>query len=47
MDQINKANDRLKALEEELEEAYRRWDELESLAAKFGGEPTSDSPNGS
>ncbi len=39
MDQINKANDRLKALEEELEEAYRRWDELESLAAKFGGEP--------
>ena len=31
--------DRLKALEEELDGAYGRWDELESLAAKFSGEP--------
>ncbi|MBA4422663.1 MAG: ABC transporter ATP-binding protein [Syntrophus sp. (in: bacteria)] len=37
--QINRANDRLKALEEELEGAYGRWDELESLAAKFSSEP--------
>ncbi len=37
--EINRANDRLKALEEELEGAYGRWDELESLAAKFSGEP--------
>jgi ABC transport system ATP-binding/permease protein len=38
-DEINKANDRLKALEGELDGAYGRWDELESLAAKFTGEP--------
>jgi len=38
-DEINRANDRLKALEEELEGAYGRWDELESLTAKFSGEP--------
>ena len=31
--------DRLKALEEELDGAYGRWDELESLAAKLSGEP--------
>ena len=37
--EINRANDRLKALEGELEGAYGRWDELESLAAKFSGEP--------
>ena len=37
--QINKASDRLEALEKELNEAYSRWDELEKLAAKFGGEP--------
>ena len=37
-DKINRASDRLKALEEELERAYGRWDELESLAAKFNGE---------
>ena len=37
--EINKANDRLEALEEELDEAYGRWDELENLAAKFSGEP--------
>ena len=36
---IKRASDRLKALEEELERAYGRWDELESLAAKFSGEP--------
>jgi ATP-binding cassette subfamily F protein uup len=33
--EINRANDRLKALEEELDGAYGRWDELESLAAKL------------
>jgi ATP-binding cassette subfamily F protein uup len=38
-DEINRANDRLKALEEELEGDYGRWDELESLASKFSGEP--------
>jgi ABC transport system ATP-binding/permease protein len=37
--EINRAGDRLRDLEEELERAYARWDELESLAAKFGGEP--------
>ena len=29
---------RLQALEKELGEAYRRWDELESLAVKFSSE---------
>jgi len=38
-DEIKAASDRLKALEEELDGAYGRWDELESLAAKFNGEP--------
>jgi ATP-binding cassette subfamily F protein uup len=33
-DEINRASNRLKALEEELDGAYGRWDELESLAAK-------------
>ncbi len=37
--EIKAASDRLKALEEELDGAYGRWDELESLAAKFNGEP--------
>jgi ATP-binding cassette subfamily F protein uup len=37
--EINKASDRLEAVEKELDEAYRRWDELEKLTAKFGGEP--------
>ena len=37
--EIKTASDRLKALEEELDGAYGRWDELESLAAKFNGEP--------
>lgn len=37
--EINKASDRLEALEKELDEAYRRWDELEKLTAKFGVEP--------
>ncbi len=32
---IHAANDKLEALEKELEEAYRRWDELEELAEKF------------
>ena len=33
--EINRASERLTALEGELEGAYGRWDELESLAAKF------------
>ena len=43
--EINTANDRLEALEEELDEAYGRWEELVNLrvpfrvAAKFSGEP--------
>jgi ATP-binding cassette subfamily F protein uup len=32
---IHATNDKLEALEKELEEAYRRWDELEELAAKY------------
>ncbi len=32
------ANDRLEALEKELDDAYHRWDELESLAAKLSGD---------
>ena len=35
------ANDRLAVLEKELDDAYHRWDELESLAAKLSGEPES------
>jgi len=38
-DEIKRASDRLEALEEELDGAYGRWDELESLASKYGGEP--------
>ena len=34
-DEIKRTTDRLKALEEELDRAYGRWDELESLAAKL------------
>jgi len=37
--EINKAYDRLEVLEEELDEAYGRWNELENQAAKFSGEP--------
>jgi len=37
-DKLKAANDRLEVLEKELNEAYRRWDELESLAVKFSGE---------
>ncbi len=33
-DEINRASNRLKTLEEELDGAYGRWDELESLTAK-------------
>ena len=36
---INGANNRLEALEKELDEAYRRWDELENMVAKFSGQP--------
>ncbi|MGD0236791.1 MAG: ATP-binding cassette domain-containing protein, partial [Syntrophorhabdales bacterium] len=32
---LRAANDRLEALEKGLDEAYHRWDELESLLAKF------------
>ena len=35
---INAANDRLGAVEKELDEAYLRWDELENLAAGFRGD---------
>jgi ABC transport system ATP-binding/permease protein len=37
--EIIRAGERLKALEVELEVAYGRWDELDSLAEKFDGEP--------
>ena len=37
--EINKASARLADVEKELDEAYRRWDELETLTVKFGGEP--------
>ncbi len=33
---VSEVNDRLQAVEKELDEAYRRWDELESLAAYYG-----------
>ena len=36
---IKAASDRLEALEKELDVAYHRWDELETLAAKLMGEP--------
>lgn len=36
---INKAYDRLKVLEVELDEAYGRWNELENEVAKFSGDP--------
>jgi len=34
---IHEANNRLEALEKELDEAYYRWDELENMAAQFSG----------
>jgi ATP-binding cassette subfamily F protein uup len=37
LDKIYAANDRLAALEKELDAAYHRWDGLESMAAKFRG----------
>jgi len=37
--EIHGISERPKALEEELDGAYGRWDELESLAARLGGEP--------
>lgn len=37
--EINKAYNRLKLLEEELDEAYCRWNDLENEAAKFSGKP--------
>jgi ABC transport system ATP-binding/permease protein len=39
LDKIKAANDRLGALEKELDQAYHRWDELESLAARFMEKP--------
>ncbi len=39
MAKINDANSRLKALDEELDQAYRRWDELEDMARRFSAEP--------
>jgi predicted RNase H-like nuclease (RuvC/YqgF family) len=35
---LKEATDRLRVLEKELDEAYRRWDELESLAARLRDE---------
>jgi ABC transport system ATP-binding/permease protein len=32
---IHHANDRLETLEQELDQAYRRWEDLEALAEKF------------
>ncbi len=37
-EKIERVGGELKALEKELEEAYGRWEELEGLAEKFGGE---------
>jgi ATP-binding cassette subfamily F protein uup len=34
---LREANDRLAEVEKGLEEAYRRWDELETLAAQLSG----------
>jgi len=36
---IQGANNRREALEKELDEAYRRWDELENMVAKFSSQP--------
>jgi ATP-binding cassette subfamily F protein uup len=35
---INGANNRLAALEKELDEAYHRWDEVENMEAKFNAQ---------
>jgi ATP-binding cassette subfamily F protein uup len=35
---INGVNDRLHALEKELDAAYHRWDELEKMMKKFSNE---------
>jgi ATP-binding cassette subfamily F protein uup len=40
---INGVNDRLHALEKELDAAYHRWDELESMIKKFSNEADSNS----
>ena len=37
-EKLKTANDRLKALEKELDDAYRRWDELETLALKLNSD---------
>ncbi len=39
------AHARLEEMEAELEEGYRRWDELEQMAAKFAGNPLPDGKN--
>jgi ABC transport system ATP-binding/permease protein len=39
LDKVYAANDRLSAVEKELDEAYLRWDELENMAAGFRGNP--------
>jgi ATP-binding cassette subfamily F protein uup len=33
---VYETNDRLAVVEKELDDAYRRWDELETLAAHYG-----------
>jgi ABC transport system ATP-binding/permease protein len=37
LEKVYTTNDRLKAVEQELDEAYQRWDELESLSAALSG----------
>jgi ABC transport system ATP-binding/permease protein len=39
---INGVNDRLHALEKELDAAYHRWDELENMVKKFSYEADSN-----
>ena len=43
---INGVNDRLHALEKELDAAYQRWDELENMVKKFSNEADSSSKQG-
>ena len=43
---INGVNDRLHALENELEAAYHRWNELEDMVTKFSDEADLDSKQG-
>jgi hypothetical protein len=44
MVRINEANERLGTLEKELDQAYCRWGELESLAGKLSGGMAPEQP---